>query len=225
LAELSRATGGGSTGATVFLLGGSAALSPNIETQLTSAGYKVVRYGGATRYATAVMVADALGSPTTILEATGTNFPDALAAGAAAAKVNGAVLLTDGSKMHPDTAAYTGAHPGTRYAIGGAAAAADPGATAVSGTDRYDTAVKVAGKFFFQPPVAGLASGTNYPDALAGGLHAVSKGGPLLLTPTTSLAAITAQYIRDRVPDLGTVYAYGGPAAINDSVLIDLRTA
>ena len=210
---------------TVYLLGGTAALSPNIETQLTNAGYKVMRYGGATRYATAVLVADALGSPSTVLEATGVDFPDALAAGAAAAKVKGAVLLTQGPKMSPETAAYTGAHPGTRYAIGGAAATADPGATSVSGVDRYDTAVKVAGKFFFQPPVAGLASGVKFPDALSGGLHAVTKGGPLLLTPTSTLSAVTAQYIRDRVPDLGTVYAYGGPAAINESVLIDLRTS
>ncbi len=78
----------------MYLLGDTKSIPASVATQLTGLGYQVVRYGGADRYATAVAVADALGSPSTVLLATGTNFPDALAAGVGAAKAHGAVLLT-----------------------------------------------------------------------------------------------------------------------------------
>src|ERR1035437_6786346 len=44
-------------------------------------GYRVVREAGADEYATAVDIAEQLGNPTTIFEATGLKFYDALPAG------------------------------------------------------------------------------------------------------------------------------------------------
>ena len=113
-------------GSTVYLLGGTDVVPASIGTQLTTLGYQTTRYAGVDRFATAVAVADALGDPSTVLLASGLNFPDALAAGPAATAVHGVVLLTAGATLPPVTAAYLAAHPGTRYAIGGPAAAADP---------------------------------------------------------------------------------------------------
>ena len=70
-----------------------------IATTLAGDGYTVARLAGADRYATAVAVAAALGNPTTVFEADGTNFPDALSAGTAATQQGAVVLLTSGSKM------------------------------------------------------------------------------------------------------------------------------
>src|SRR6185437_16107472 len=127
----------------------------SIDSELTQLGYTVTRYFGDNRFATAVDVADALGDPGTVLLATGTNFPDALAAGPAAAHLGGVVLLTGGSQLPPATAAYLAAHPGTVYAIGGPAATAAPTATAVFGSDRYATAADVAARFFASPSGVG----------------------------------------------------------------------
>jgi SpoIID/LytB domain protein len=223
MAELKRATGGGPK--TVYLLGGTVALSDGVKVQLEGAGFQVVRYGGATRYATAVQVAEALGNPTTILESTGTNFPDALAAGAAAGKAKGAVLLTAGSTQAAETAAYLQGKTGlVRYAVGAEAAAADPSAKPLKGADRYDTATKVANQFFPGPVVAGLASGTTFADALGGGLHAAMKGGPLLLSAATTLPITTKQYLQGNSDvTLRDLYVYGGQAAVSDAVITDLK--
>ena len=224
LAEIGRATGGHST---VYLLGGTAVLSPNIETQLTGAGYTVQRYGGASRYETAVLVADALGDPATILEATGLDYPDALAAGAAAAHVDGAVLLTQGPAQASATAAYLQQHkPTTTYAIGGQAAQADPAATkSFAGTDRYDTAYRVALNLFAYPPAAGLASGQGFADALAGAVHAVHMGGPLVLTAQAALSPVTRSYLQAAAnSSLVKVVVYGGTAAVSDQALTDINT-
>src|SRR5207302_1287006 len=113
----------------------------------------------------AVQIADqGLGNPATVLEATGLGFADALSGGAAAAKVHGAILLTDGDAQAPDTAAYLAAHPSdTRYALGGPAAHADPAATEEVGRDRYETSAMVAEAFFPLPAIAGAADGLAFP--------------------------------------------------------------
>jgi len=211
-------------GGTVYVLGGTSAVPVSVATQLTGFGYKVVRYFGANRYATAVAVAKALGSPTTVLLATGTNFPDALAAGPAAAHVHGAILLTDGSAVPTETATYlAGAH--VTYAVGGPAAAAAPSATAILGSDRYATAAAVATKFFPTSAVVGVATGASFPDALAGGAQLALMGGPLLLSSLGSVPASTSSYLNADHSVLTNVYVYGGTAVLGTTVVGQLTAA
>ncbi len=140
-------------GAPVYILGGTSAVSAAVATTITGLGFVVHRLAGANRFATAVAVAGALGNPTTVFEATGLNFPDALAGGPAAIKAGAAILLTNGStpgaRRRPRTSPRTRA--GRIIALGGPAAAADPAATAISGADRYETAAQVAETFFHTP--------------------------------------------------------------------------
>ena len=208
-------------GGTVYILGGIGAIPAAVATQLTGAGYHVVRYAGTDRFATAVAVAGALGNPGTVLLASGENYPDALAAGPAAAHVHGAVLLTDGSVIPAATASYL-TRATTVYAIGGPAAAADPTATAVFGGDRYETAAAVASKFFSAPATAGVATGLSFPDALSGGAELALLGGPLLLASQGSVPFATANYL-SQTRTITAVRVYGGAAVLADSVLTQLQ--
>lgn len=105
-------------GGTVYVLGGLSALSSQMESALGQDGYHVIRYGGQTRYQTALIIAEqGLGSPESVLVATGQDFPDALAAGpmASGAYAIGdkpaAILLSDGDRIDdPATAAYVKTH-------------------------------------------------------------------------------------------------------------------
>jgi len=209
-------------GATVFVLGGTLALAPGIDSALTGLGYVVERVAGTNLYATAVAIAEQLGNPATIFEATGLDFPDALSAVPAAIDTGGAILLTAGTTQAPETAAYLFAHPpATRYAIGGPLAAwgADPGATPVFGNDLYDTSAAVADKFFPNPVGFGIATGLNYPDALSGGVYMAtgSRLGPVLLVSThLPLPPSVAAYIAGLPPTEG--YVFGGPLAVGDDV-------
>jgi putative cell wall-binding protein len=212
-------------GGTVYLLGGTNAIPASVAATLSSLGYVVVRYAGADRYGTALAVADALGDPSTVLLATGTNFPDALAAGPAAAHVGGIVLLTDGTAMPPSLSAYLVAHPGKVYAIGGPAIIADPAATSVVGTDRYGTAVAVATRFFTAPPAVGVASGVAFADALAGGPLLAHAGGPLLLSDPSVLSASTSAYLTTNEATLPNTWLFGGTSAISSSVQTEIAVA
>src|SRR5690606_27394922 len=128
--------------------------------------------------------------------ATGFNYPDALAAGAAAAEVGGALLLTADRNMHPATAAFIAANPTLpRYAAGGQAADADPTATPFAGADRYATALLIADEFFPAPVSVGVATGTGFADALAGVAHIGRRHGPMLLSAPTSLPMAVQGYL------------------------------
>ena len=113
-------------GKAVYLLGGPSAIPDDIVVQLMTLGYSPIRIAGDDRFATAVAVADALGDPSTVFLASGSDFADALTAGPAATKAHGAVLLTSPGGVNPETAAYLSRHATTVLAIGGPAAAADP---------------------------------------------------------------------------------------------------
>ncbi len=180
---------------TVYLIGSTSAIPASIETTLQNAGYTTVRIGGSDRFATAVAVANVLGNPSTVLLATGDNFPDALSAGPAAAHRGGVVLLTDGTSMPSITRSYLNAHPGTVYAIGGPAAIADGAATRIVGVDRMSTAASVASTFFSAPLSVGVASGATFADAMSGGAYLARLGGPILLTYPTSVPASTSNYL------------------------------
>ena len=196
LAEIQRVL---TAGKTVFLLGGiGGAVTVGRRPRSRSAGYQIVRFDGVDRFDTAMRIArDGLANPTNLLVADGMNFPDALSAGAAAAKqsrsgpaLERVVTGADHLAVHrePSVAARS-------PSVGGPAATAYPAGQAIVGVDRYDTSAQVAARFFPTPGTIGLASGTNFPDALAGGAHIARFSGPMLLTDPSDALAATQAYL------------------------------
>jgi len=234
-----------SPGATVYLLGGPAALSPAIADTVQRLGYNPVRLGGADRYDTAVAIATAISgtNPKTILLATGTNFPDALTAGVAAGQerysrgdygtpAGGIVLLTDGAIMPPATLAYLNSLRPSQpslYAIGGPADAAVrsipwwPSHAGLVGSDRYDTAAKVAASALYgngapgRYTMAAITTGTNFPDAMSGGALAGSQDAPLLLAGPGGLSPAENTILH--AGHLSDIAIIGGPAAVSNRIL------
>jgi putative cell wall-binding protein len=215
---------GADAGKTVHILGGPAALSPAVEAAVRADGYQVVRYAGADRFDTSVRIAhDGLHDPEQFLLTTGLDFPDALAAGAAAAHGGGAVLLSNGIEMPESVAIYLDDHPEAGLiAVGGPARfAAYPFADEeIFGITRYETAKLVADRFFVGPEVIGVASGRNYPDALGGGVHAAALGGPLLLAETPNLTAPTWAYLFAHRDTPVTAFVYGGDRVVVESAFL-----
>jgi putative cell wall-binding protein len=239
--EIQRLLGSGS-GKTVYLVGGTGALSAGVASSITAMGLKAVRLSGDNRYETAVAVAKAINpSPDQVLAATGLNFPDALSAGAAAGSydvpgsgTSAVVVLTADKVMPPATQSYlngleAGANPPSIVGIGGAAAAALdasglPG-FGIVGDNRYETAQQVADFFFFGAHFFGAATGTNFPDALSGGAMLATLGGPLLLTPPTAANATVAGYLSQNSASYFAEFGFGGSSVVSNSVMSAYATA
>jgi hypothetical protein len=207
-------------GRTVYLLGGEAALSNAVEQRLVSWGYAVVRYAGTNRYATAATIAEeGLDSPSVIVETTGVKFADALAAGAVAGHIGGAVLLTVDAKQSTATAAYIAAHHPTRYAVGGPSTTADPGAVGIAGRDRMETAVLAARHFFTNPPFLTMASAYSYTDSVTAAASAAHNGTPLLLLPTTLPVPVPVEiYVRELDEVRPTAAIFGSTTNVGQDV-------
>jgi hypothetical protein len=144
----------------------------------------------------------------------------------AAAHGGGVVLFTQGTGQAAATQTWLNAHAGMPVVtVGGPAASAFTGGTHLSGADRYETSVKVAEHFFSGPHVAGLASGTVFPDALSGGAHLGPLGGPMLLTQPGSLPSTVGSWFSANGGSLTRVDIYGGPSAVAENVANQVRTA
>lgn len=226
-------------GGQVTLLGGTDALSAHVESQVAALGFTTRRLAGPDRYATAVAIADATtANPARILVATGNNFPDALAAGAAsgtAQKVgkDTVVLLSNDRQLPGSTAAYVSAHANAAQLFG----VGDQGAEAlqsmfpadhvipVAGTDRYATAAAVAHIFFngpTSPASIGVAVGDNWPDALSGGALLGTQGAPLLLANKAAIPGVEADYAETVASSVNTVLAFGGTDVMPNAAVFTL---
>lgn len=221
----------------VTVVGGTAAVSDATLAELAAAtGVPVTRVAGADRYATSVALASGgvLGDVERVYLATGADFADALAAAPAAAQDGSVLLLTAADALSTTTAsALRGLAPAEVTVLGGSAAVGEevllaaqrlvPAAsvTRVEGADRYATAAALAASLGEQaadgPVRAYLATGTSFPDALAGGAAAASAGAPLLLVapggPLPTLLALSQL-------DPQQLVVLGGPAAVDEATVL-----
>lgn len=193
----------------------------------------VTRISGADRYKTAVAISQAHAPGVdTVYLATGTDYPDALAVAAKAASAGSPVLLTRPDTLPSSTAQeLTRLQPRQVVVVGGETAvwpttleAIDQvtGAAPVTrwaGGNRFATAAVIAGQFE-RPQVAYVATGANYPDALAGAARAGALDGPVMLVGPDTLPSATAAALEAMSPV--TLKVLGGPTVINDVVLGEL---
>ncbi|GAB3126757.1 hypothetical protein GCM10027056_24880 [Glaciibacter psychrotolerans] len=96
----------------------------------------------------------------------------------------------------------------------------------ISGADRYSTSVELSQSRFSPDNLRGItvyiATGVNYPDALAAAPAATREYGPLLLTLPTSLPAVVKAEIKRLKP--AKIVVVGGKAAVSESVFSDLKS-
>jgi putative cell wall-binding protein len=202
-----------------------------------AAATTVVRVAGESRYDTAAQLSARSFDqhPTLAYIATGESFPDALAAGPAAAKAKGPVLL-----VRPDAIPQTvqtelhRVHPDAIILLGGSNAVDDHVAeklldtnytngtvTRIAGADRYDTAAKLSAATFAPGvPVAYVATGEAFADALSGSAAAGAAGGPMLLVRPDAIPSTTAAEL-DRL-NPAAIVVLGGTAAVSSAVQTSL---
>lgn len=209
---------------TVYILGGTGAVSKNFETNLKNMGITVKRLSGASRYDTNIAILrEADVDEDEILLCSGNGFADSLSASAAGKPI----LLVD----KEITATQSNLLDDLQfdelkiYIVGGTGAvnnsvekeSAQYGVVKrLAGKTRYDTSKAVADEFFGNTSKAVvLAYGQNFPDGLAGGPLAMSIQAPLLLVENSAYSKAAA-YVEQAEVTRGVVL--GGPSLISDDV-------
>ncbi|WP_226582047.1 cell wall-binding repeat-containing protein [Halobacillus litoralis] len=190
------------------------------------------RLKGATRVETAVDISQKgwqNGADTVVL-AQAFNFPDALAGAPLAYQQDAPVLLTRTKELTPATKEEIKRLQADRVIILGSDAAVSQAVEReletmnldeverIGGKDRYETAQMIADELGSETGEAIIATGVNYPDALAVAPYAARNGIPILLSRTSSIPASTKEAVEGK----SDIYVIGGNDVVNDSVVSGL---
>jgi len=218
----------------IVVAGGPAAISPEVYNSLALLAPQIRRDSGKDRYETSRTVtlrAFKAGSVASAFVATGAMFPDALTSSAVAGGDRIPVLLVPGASSRVDAATVTALSGlGVKsVSIAGGAASVSTGIessfTAIlgagsvkrlSGDDRYVTSNEVNRGTYDSAPVAYLAMGTDFPDALSGAALAARDSAPLFIVPGNCVPLDTLTSLRE----LGTtkLVLLGGPGALTENI-------
>ncbi|MFN8075024.1 MAG: cell wall-binding repeat-containing protein [Kineosporiaceae bacterium] len=236
------------TAASALALTGLAATTALAPTASATPSFTWTRYGGPDRFSTAAAIATAAypsGAPAVVL-ASGIKFPDALSGAYLAGSVTAPILLTTPATLPTATAtAITTLAPAKVYILGSAGSVSDtvaaqvaaitlpggahPDIVRLAGDDRFATSAAIVTSLpadnigvIDGKKTALLASGLNFPDALAASAAAARTKLPLLLTLPTALPTPT----ENALTSLGIqqVVVLGGTPSVGDAVTARLAT-
>ena len=185
--------------AKIVVVGGPNSVSPDVYDQLSGlTSDSIHRVDGANRYdVSRELVRYAFTSADMAYVSTGANFPDALSASAAGGKSGSPVILVNGSSASVDSDTQTLLTDYLKVSavrIAGGPVSVSPGiesglaavvgdVTRLSGADRFEASISINRDAFPTGPVPTvyLATGLNFPDALAGAALAGKNGAPVYM--------------------------------------------
>ncbi|GAA2234542.1 cell wall-binding repeat-containing protein [Herbiconiux moechotypicola] len=218
----------------IVIVGGPNSVSSGVQTALGKLvkGVKVTRLSGADRYVASQNVVESVFGGQVIghaYAATGTNFPDALSAGGAAGAAGEPVVLVNGPASSADHATLdvlramsttditvVGGLNSVSRGVADSLKAVPASVDRVAAADRYLTSIALNDDAFTESDTVYLATGTNFPDALAGGVLAGANGAPLYVVPGDCVP----QGVLDGIRSLGatTVVLLGGQNSLGAGV-------
>jgi putative cell wall-binding protein len=224
----------------IIILGGAGTISSDIQTELAKSR-TVERIAGGNRYETSAAAASyltkALGAkPKGAIIAAGTNFADALSISPYAGMAQYPILYAKPNADFADGVKdYLKSGVSNIVIAGGSGSVSDSSVNELkgfgisagnilrlSGGNRYQTSLAIAKNYetLFTNDIS-IATGTNFPDALAGGVLAAQKKTPLLLmaAPSSAQPIIPEMESFMRACKPQNVYIFGGEASVPTSVL------
>lgn len=209
-----------------IIIGGTGVIYQNTEDQIKALGINTIRIAGSNRYETSEKIAEQIGSSKQVVIATGEDFPDALSIAPIAAMKGMPILLTERDFIPNEITPYLKSNSFTNtYVIGGAGVISDSvlsklqNPVRISGNNRYDTNMAVINQFKsdLNQSTVYMATGDNFPDALACSALASTGASPLLLINDNPPVS-TKTYIKNN-DSIANVNVVGGTGVISDNLV------
>lgn len=209
---------------TIYILGGTAAVSQTAERELKRIA-TVSRIEGSNRYFTNLAILEEAGmDKDTILVGTGLNFADSLSASA-----TGLPILLVKDELSSRQKEFLQQNRNKNIIILGGTGAVNSyvedqlrqygEVSRVAGSNRFETSLKIAEKFFPNAKTAVIAYSHEFPDGLCGGALGYQLNGPVILTREQNASSAKA-YVREKGITGATVM--GGLTRLDDSVVRDI---
>ena len=198
--------------------------------------FPTTRIAGVDRYDTAALIAEEFTSANYLYVTNGLNFPDALSAAPAAAFRDAPLLTVAPTQLQQSTVdEILRLKPNQIIVVGGTGSISadvegwlngmnpdDAPVLRIAGMDRYDTSRKIVEDIYGDGVVsdaAFIATGVNFPDALASSAAAAHLGAPVILVPgaAASLGADSLD-LADTGVGASTIYITGGEGTVSSGI-------
>lgn len=216
----------------VYIVGGTGVISQDVENKIKGLGISTERIYGEDRYGTSVEIAKRISPGEEIFIATGSNFADALSAAPIAAKKGIPVVLTEKNKL-PDAVAQLINDKNIKksYILGGTGIIDEnvegelPGVRRLWGADRYETNISILNTFFGDLDFTKtyVATGNDFPDALAGSALAPNSSSPIILTDEKA-SEVTRNFTSVWSSMIKELIVLGGNGAVSDLAMDEIIT-
>ncbi|WP_270474622.1 cell wall-binding repeat-containing protein [Clostridium cochlearium] len=220
----------------VFITGGKAVVSEEIEKQLKSLNIKdIKRLYGQNRYETSLEVAKELGDSKEVFITSGNGYADSLSVAPIAAKKGAPILFADKSSLKDSVKKYIDTiNPNKIYVIGGQGVITDNAVKGIknperiSGKDRFETNKNVLSRFknelkfdnIYVVQGAG-PKGNEFADALSCSALAAQEDAPIVLT-YNGINQNLKNFVKENLKDSSKLIAIGGEKIVPSSILEQL---
>ncbi|MEL1136563.1 cell wall-binding repeat-containing protein, partial [Desulfitobacterium sp. THU1] len=218
---------------TVYILGGTGVVGQEVVNKISAAGFtKITRLGGENRSETALKVADQLEVPVgrPLILVNEANYADALSISSSAAAAESPIFLVEKNGFSAAVRQKIAEiKPIKVYLIGGEGVISSKVSDQVAeitglnedniirmgGADRYATSLVIAKYFNLSGQSACMATGKNFPDALAGSVYAANYNAPIILV-NDSIPDETKEYLKTRKMVGGVIF--GGEGVLEKKI-------
>lgn len=209
----------------IYILGGSSVISEAVEAELNKS-YEVIRIAGKDRLETAIKISEEITNVKDeyFLVLGYDTLADALSIGPVSAKEGIPILLTSKNKLPQATLdKIIKDKPSKIIIIGGFSAVSkevenqipdEIQVERIAGSNRIDTSIDIAKKYYTNVDSVILANGFTMADALVGGHLSAKNNAPIILSNPNKTTDTTIKYI-----DKSSITVLGGTKAIGNEVV------
>ena len=215
----------------VFIVGGTGAVSANVESKIIADGMDVQRLSGNDRYATSIAIANAVGNSGSIVITNGYNPFEALSISSIAAKEGMPIILTARDSVPAEVSSYLaqnsitktyvlGKADGTTSDDGVADSSTFPNPTRITGSSIYERNINILKEFSgsLNFSTVYFATGKSFADALAGSALAATTSSPIIFIDA-DMPKVTSDFISSETSTIASVYVLGGKGAVSDETV------
>ncbi len=215
----------------VIIIGGTGVISEKVSAAIKTLGIDVSRLAGDNRYETSIKVAKEMGDFSKAVIASGLNYQDVLSIASIAAKEGMPIILTPKDDIPHDAKSLLNQYVKDTYVLGDTKSISNKvyeelvNPKRLTGSNWYELNTNIIEAFAdtLNLETCYLATGTVYPDALAGAVFASLSSSPLVLV-SNPLERATQDFVDNYSNQINKVVAFGGPAAISESFLNGINT-
>lgn len=207
----------------VYIVGGYAVVSSQVESQLASMGLSVVRIAGQDRYETSLKVAKEVGIGQGIFVANGLTFADALSIGPIAAALKMPVILAPPQDLTPVQKDFLSQNKiPASFVVTGRELSDNviyqfPNCEVIYGADQYERNINLINRFSGSLDLNTIyvATGERFPDALAASALIQKNKNALVLLQGDSIPYTALSFLRSKL--ISNIKVLGGTSVISNS--------